>query len=262
MTNDYLVRIFNDSKKLTQANNNDLVQLYTPGTKDGLPLNGYILDFIATINISSITELPRQEFPQPLATQNEIEDKFYEDTKDVPNKQIAFYRQCANNSEPIRLFGMTLWNQRPDYQEDLIPALTRWTTAAIAPGTKIFCKMQPSASGLLAEGDEITFHLTVSEEADTSLPSEPISRGIPSLISVTTNATLALAANPYRKGAIITNKSDRNIYLSRGNTAIAGMGLDLPPNTAFEINRSNFYRGAISAIVASGSAFLQIEELE
>ncbi len=77
---------------------------------------------------------------------------------------------------------------------------------------------------------------------------------------VTATSSTILAANPNRKDALIINTGTVDIFLSRGGTAVAGRGIVLKAGgSAYEINGSNLYKGAINAI-ASSSASLLVSE--
>lgn len=73
-----------------------------------------------------------------------------------------------------------------------------------------------------------------------------------------------LSANPARTAAFFTNDSGVAIYLALGAAAVANKGIRLNSNGgAFEINKSNLWRGAVNAIAASGTGnTLCITEIE
>ena len=78
--------------------------------------------------------------------------------------------------------------------------------------------------------------------------------------SVTDTSSTILAANPNRKDALIINTGTVDIFLSRGGTAVIGRGIVLKAGgSAYEINGSNLFKGAINAIAASATSSLVSE---
>lgn len=78
--------------------------------------------------------------------------------------------------------------------------------------------------------------------------------------SITTASSTILAANPNRKEALIINTGTVDVFLSRGGTAVAGRGIVLKAGgSAYEINNSNLYKGAINAIASSATSLLVSE---
>lgn len=78
--------------------------------------------------------------------------------------------------------------------------------------------------------------------------------------SVTTESSIVLAANSNRKDALIINTGTVDVFLSRGGTAVAGKGIVLKSGgSAYEINGSNLYKGAITAIASSATNLLVSE---
>lgn len=79
-------------------------------------------------------------------------------------------------------------------------------------------------------------------------------------ISVPTSSTPILSANPNRCYAIVVNDSAVKAYLFKGSPATTN-GIPLMPNGGFfEITALNLYTGALTAITASGTATLKVEE--
>lgn len=88
-----------------------------------------------------------------------------------------------------------------------------------------------------------------------------ITTATPATVSVTTTSGTVLAANAARKDAVITNYGTVGCFLARGATAVAGQGIYLAPSGgAYNIDANNLYRGAITAITASGTASLSVSE--
>ncbi len=74
-------------------------------------------------------------------------------------------------------------------------------------------------------------------------------------------STAVLAANAARIFAQFVNDSDEVIYLDLSATAVMNEGIRLNANGgAFEINHTNLYTGAITAICATGGKNLTVTE--
>lgn len=78
--------------------------------------------------------------------------------------------------------------------------------------------------------------------------------------SVTTTSATALAANASRKNATVTNAGTVVVTLGLGGAAVASQGVTLQPGQSYNIDSTNLYQGAITAIVASGTSTLSIHE--
>ena len=81
-----------------------------------------------------------------------------------------------------------------------------------------------------------------------------------STASVTSTSSTALASNPVRKYAAITNTGLSDVYLHCGATAISGQGILLKTNGSFEIDSTNLYDGIVAAVTTSGTSSLAIME--
>lgn len=79
--------------------------------------------------------------------------------------------------------------------------------------------------------------------------------------TIGSSSTPVLAANDDRKTATFVNDSDEVIYLSKSATAVMNKGIRLnAAGGVYEINQTNLYLGVVSAICASGSKNLCVEE--
>lgn len=78
--------------------------------------------------------------------------------------------------------------------------------------------------------------------------------------SVTATSSVVLAASN-RQDATIVNTGATACYLSRSGTAVSTKGIYLAASGGYyNIDQNNTYRGAISAVTASGSTTLAISE--
>lgn len=73
-------------------------------------------------------------------------------------------------------------------------------------------------------------------------------------VNVLTTSTVLLAAKANRVSAVFVNNSDVDISLSLGGTPVVGSGIILKASGGcYEINRTNLYVGAVSAIRAAAT---------
>lgn len=82
-------------------------------------------------------------------------------------------------------------------------------------------------------------------------------------VTVTGTSGAALAANDARRGCLLVNDSDTTMYVKLGATAVANEGIRINANGgALELNErvGPHFRGAINAIVATGSKTLLVTE--
>lgn len=82
--------------------------------------------------------------------------------------------------------------------------------------------------------------------------------------NVTTGATQLMPANKHRTAAFIVNFSSETIFLALGVDAAVGAGIPLNANGgAFEINKTNLWKGSISCIHGgAGNKVLCAVEIE
>jgi len=77
----------------------------------------------------------------------------------------------------------------------------------------------------------------------------PVKNVIDSTAVVGPGSAIALAANPNRADADITNDGDNVVYLARGHAAIMGRGQRLNPNGGtYHVGTNNLFLGDIYGI--------------
>ncbi len=79
-------------------------------------------------------------------------------------------------------------------------------------------------------------------------------------VSVGTTSTIVLATNKDRKYALIANDGGEKAYLGMATTALFGKGIPIAPGGNYEIDVDNLETDVITAIVASGTTTLSIQE--
>ncbi len=83
-----------------------------------------------------------------------------------------------------------------------------------------------------------------------------------SIATVTTSSSVVLAANGTRKGGWVKNVSDVYIFVSLSGTAATNAPNRIGPGEVIQLaTAAVIYTGAVSAIVAAATAFLEVVEL-
>jgi hypothetical protein len=178
-----------------------------------------------------------------------------------PRKQISFYLKTAYvDWQPI--FDISLLNRLPYYQVNLLPYLTDNISFDTSNDCQLGARITDAGYGLLSGEDRITLYGSVREEI-TTLPTDAkeISFGTPHSWTANSNSQLILPANSNRLQATLINTSLTNeVFLNYGGMASLGEGITLMRGGgSYEINLSNMYRGAISAISANPAVITGIE---
>lgn len=251
--------IINRAVNLTASSGTNFVEVYSPGAG----LNGYVADFIATVDITSIAPLPAPPPAQDLETEMQRDDRYQELIRNHSAKYLGIYQSLPGSSDRILRTRLALWNSRPAYEEDLVARLTNLENLVLAPGAKLWVKVEDiGGSGALASTDQIGLWLVAAESSPSTNDAYRIAQSTPSSISVSTNSLVILAANPERKLVTVINRGSAIVYLNYGLMAIAGAGIGLNPGGSSHVlnTREINYKGAISAIVSSGTATLEIME--
>lgn len=178
-----------------------------------------------------------------------------------PRKQITFFLKTSRTPwEPI--FDVSLLNRLPYYQVNLLPYLTDNISFDTSNDCLIGAQITNAGYGLLEGTDRITLYGSVREEI-TTLPtdSKEISFATPHAWATNTTSQLILPANPNRQQVTLVNRSlTDEIFINYGGMAELNKGITLMRGGgSYEINLSNLYRGAISAISANPAQLTGIE---
>uniref|UniRef100_UPI000A43F8EC hypothetical protein n=1 Tax=Pseudanabaena sp. 'Roaring Creek' TaxID=1681830 RepID=UPI000A43F8EC len=126
----------------------------------------------------------------------------------------------------------------------------------------IGARITDAGYGLLEGTDRVTLYGSVREEI-TTLPtdSKEISFATPYSWTINSDSQLILPANPNRQQVTLINTSlTDEVFINYGGMASLGQGITLMRGGgSYEINLSNLYRGAISAISANPLTLTGIE---
>jgi len=155
--------------ELNVSNTDQLIDIYKPGTIDlsnavsGVSYSGFITSLRATINIKSINEF---QLPQtsPLDTAEDKARKQREAVLSSPRILLNLYLKNSQQSTPLLVGGILVFNRFPYYYIPLIPYFSDTSTFDIAPDTTIAVQLQDVDYGLLKNDDRITIVGSAIEE--------------------------------------------------------------------------------------------------
>lgn len=248
------------------ANDNSLRIIYQPSAispydrVQTLRFYGFITSLRMKVDINSISEsqIPNLDADATrtdrLLAMRDMEWK-------SQRKQIIFYLKTANvDWQP--LFDVSLLNRLPYYQVNLLPYFTDNISFDTSNDCVLGARITDAGYGLLGETDRVTIYGSVREEI-TTLPtdSKEISFATPYSWAVNSTSQLIIPANPNRQQVTLINTSlTDEAYINYGSMAALGQGITLMRGGgSYEINLSNLYRGAISAISANPLTLTGIE---
>ncbi len=179
----------------------------------------------------------------------------------APRKQITFFLKTATCPwQPI--FDVSLQNRLPYYAVNLLPYLTDNISFDTSNDCLIAAQITNAGYGLLEGEDRVTLYGSVREEI-TTLPTDAkeISFAQPYNWTVDSTSQMILPSNPNRQQVTLVNRSlTQEIFINYGGMAELNKGITLMRGGgSYEINFSNLYRGAISAISENTAALTGIE---
>jgi hypothetical protein len=119
-----------------------------------------------------------------------------------------------------------------------------------------------SLASILTNTGNIPANLTVTSNRLQTDSRLTVTTCTPSNVTVTSTSSTATSSNSSRVSLVIVNTGINDVTIRRSATAVvAGTGIVLKAGGGtYEINASNLYTGAITAITAAGSSTLAIEE--
>jgi len=172
-------------------------------------------------------------------------------------------------SSPVRV---TNYDDSGAASEGTLSAIKAQTDKLNFDGTKLKTDATLSGSITIAE-----MHIT---DPDTDLPANVISDGAnnalvvvqnrqaltpiaPAAVSVGITSTSVLAANPDRKGLILTNTSPNYISLGFGAAAVLYSGVTLSPyGGVYVMDKYTYNQGTVTAIASAATSNLGVQEFE
>ncbi|NEQ47009.1 MAG: hypothetical protein F6K00_27095 [Leptolyngbya sp. SIOISBB] len=252
---------------ITAANASQITVIYDSGyvspfdMTQSLKFYGFITDLRARIDIRS---LPESEIPDiPLGTSRTSKAEIVRELEYGSARYELELLIRNTYSGWMSLFNFSLLNRRPFYVVDLLSYLSNQPAFAMANDARLGVRVLDVGFGTMQAGDSVNIFGAAREEV-TSLPSEGdlITQSAERTATVGTGSEVILAAAPVRKQAVIVNRSETaTVTLSYQPMATPDDGIVLyPGGGAYEINRTNLYRGLISAISTEANTALSIAE--
>jgi hypothetical protein len=244
-----------------------LITLYQPGLvlptdrTAGLRYNGYLTNLRAKIQISS---LPESTLPNLSAgsTRSDRLTAVRNQEWLSPRYELDILLRTTYTGW-LTIATISLLNRPPYHIVNLMGYFSDNVAFHVAAESVLACRMRNVGFGLLQGSDELVIYGDVREEA-IALPQESHQVTVTSdtSMAVGTTSQSVLAANGARKVATLTNSSStQKIYLSYSPIAQVGTGLLLYPNGGtLNIDRENYYAGAIAAIADAPGANLLVSE--
>lgn len=237
--------------------------LYEPGFTspwDLLPTVrycGFITDLRLMVRIRSLEE---QSLPELEVTSTRTER--ITAVRDLEwggkRKELALFLETSR-VPPCQIASIALLNRIPYYHVNLMPYFSDNGIINVAADARILASIVDAGYGLLQGTDEVTVFGSVKEEV-TTLPEEEriIQYCQPSNWVVGTSSLQLLPINQNRLQVTLVNRhSSAKIYLNYGTIAEVGKGICLLPNGgSYEINKTNPYKGVISAVSDTANATL------
>jgi len=254
-------------KPITPENASNVTVIYETGhvspydITQSLKFYGFITDLRARIQVPS---LPESQVPDiPLGSSRTAKSEIIRDLEYGSNRYEMEFLLRDTYSGWMPLYTFSLLNRPPFYVLDLLSYLSNQPAFAIANDAQLGVRVLDVGYGLPQAGDSINIFGCAREEV-TSLPSEGeiISQSTENQTTIGTSSEIILAQTPLRKQAIVVNRSETaTVTLSYQPIATPNQGIVLyPKGGAYEINRSNLYRGALSAISSEANTPISIAE--
>jgi hypothetical protein len=264
-------KIISIAKEIKPSDGNNFIEIYTPSSEGSIQYDGYFVDFLASIDISSMPDLPPRQPGDALETRDQLEWRYYMEVRSHPVKYLGIYFSNPGSTTRHLRLRFPVWAVAHGYTEGLMMRFTQYGTGVLAYGAKLWARMEPSREGMFGTGplsgsDIITLHIAGVESAtvddDSSEQAWVITGANPSSATVTTSSSVVLATNPARKIATIINRGNAIAYLNYGSFSTAGAGIGLNPGGSTHVLnvREVNYTGPISAVTSSGSTTLEIME--
>lgn len=254
--------------QFTATSGTGLKILYQPSSTnrydrvDTLKFYGFITSLRLMIDISSVSEAPIPDISDVASSQERlIAVRAME--WESPRKQLELLIKTSK-TDWYRIAFISLLNREPYYHVDLMPYLTNNLSFDTGNDFLLAARIVNVGYGLLQNVDIVTVFGSVKEEI-TNIPTESplITVAQPYSWSITDTSQIILNSNSQRKQVTLTNTSlDRDITINYGSSAIHGQGITLMRGGgSYEINFSNPYLGAISAISDGESTLTGIEAI-
>lgn len=259
-------RSVNILKSFSKNTANSRILLYQPGLVSPydrvatLRYYGFITDLRVKIDINSLVESPIPNLEVTSSRTERITAVRDMEWKGARKQLDLFLRTSTVGWTNIA--SVSLLNRTPYYHLNLLGYLSDTGAFCIGNDAALAAQITDVGYGLLNAGDYLSFFGSVREEV-TVLADQgtQISFSTDFNWDVNSQSALILPANPNRLQATFVNTSlEHEIFLSYNPIATVGSGIALMRGGgSYEINSSNLYRGAISAVSLGDATLTAIE---
>jgi hypothetical protein len=125
---------------------------------------GYVIEFNAAIDISSVAEFNPPTIPLG-TSQNDSDNIYYASSKANPGKILEIWIGDQSNPLECRIGSILLWNRRPYYKENVLARLVSSLSSLIIPqGWQLSARMAEwQSNGLLSGADQIDLYGSIVE---------------------------------------------------------------------------------------------------
>jgi hypothetical protein len=240
-------------------NSSDWITVYEPTVYGQSRYYGYIEDLRAYINVKSIPEaqLPLLDVTDT-QTYKVTAIRDMEWGSDRKHMQLAIEKDIPN-ADPLLVIvaELSCLHRFPYYQVNLLAMLCDNLAAGINAGTRLKARMVNAGYGVLQGSDRVAIFGSAKEES-FDLPNLPLS-ATSYRWTINPSSQIILPANSSRAQVTLVNEGESTIYLAYGNAATVGGIALLPQGGSYEINQSNPYWGAISAVSQGQSVLSGLE---
>jgi hypothetical protein len=240
---------------LNRQSGGDIITIYRPSQVSQydrvqtLRFYGFLTSLRARIEIKS---LPESRPPASEITDSTLDRTIALQTYEwgAPRIHLELLMKTSRQTW-LPIAAISCRNVKPYMLMDLMPYLTNNLSFDMANDAHLGVRIVSAGYGLLTIIDRITIVGCVREEI-TTIPTEneEVTLSQSHKFEVTNESQLIFEATPNRKLLVITNKSfDVDVTLSFGGVTVPEFGITLMRGGgSYEINKTNLYKGAISAI--------------
>lgn len=240
---------------LNHQSSGDIITIYRPSQVSQydrvqtLRFYGFLTSLRARIEIKS---LPESRPPASEITDSTLDRTIALQTYEWGAPRIHLELLMKTSRQPwLPIAAISCRNVRPYMLMDLMPYLTNNLSFDMGNDAVLGVRVVNVGYGLLTIIDRITIVGCVREEI-TTIPTENDEVNVSQSyrFEVNNQSEFIFPATPNRKLLVITNKSfDVDVTLGFGGISVPEFGITLMRGGgSYEINKTNLYRGAISAI--------------
>jgi hypothetical protein len=264
MVQESFQRTVNILTLLNHESGSDIITIYRPSQVSKydrvqtLRFYGFLTSLRARIEIKS---LPESRPPASEITDSTLDRTIALQTYEwgAPRIHLELLMKTSRQTW-LPIAAISCRNVRPYMLMDLMPYLTNNLSFDMSNDAVLGVRIVNAGYGLLTIIDRVTLIGCIREEI-TTIPTEndEVTLSQSHRFEVTNESQFIFEATPNRKLLVLTNKSlNIDVTLGFGGATVPEYGITLMRGGgSYEINKTNLYKGAISAITNQlGTAIL------